>query len=89
MKKIVFSLSRGGKTVKTVRLGDFETKDRAVAAMLGHYRKAPKRGEFYYTIAEEEINAEGTIRSMTFSLCGGRGSFYQKYNRDMLAKMVL
>lgn len=85
----VFNVSRVPKTAKRVNVGDFETIELAEKAMLEHYKALPKRGKFYYSISEDELEDFNGIvmRRMTLCISGG-GPYYKKYTRDDLNRMT-
>lgn len=85
----VFNVSRIPKTAKAVNIGDFETLEQAEKAMMEHFNSTPKRGEFYYTIREDELkDIGGTImRMFSITLSGGAGSYYKKYFPAELKEM--
>lgn len=85
----VFNVYKRFVTAKSVEVGDFETKEEAINAMIEHYKSNAKRGNFAYVISQcelEEIN--GVIfRKTTISLCGTDKKFYHSYTKEELATM--
>lgn len=51
---IVYTVTRYTKT-KTVVVGSYDTEAEAKAAMMEHYHKTPKRGNFFYSIRVEKL----------------------------------
>lgn len=85
----VFNVSRVPKTAKRVNVGDFKTLELAEKAMVEHYKNAPKRGKFYYSISEDELEDFNgvTMRMTTLCLTSG-GPYYKRYGQDELKSMV-
>ena len=50
----VYVVVRYTKT-KSVAVGGYDTEDDAKAAMIEHFRRTPKRGNFYYRITQERL----------------------------------
>lgn len=85
----VFNVRRIPKTAKAVNIGDFETLEQAEKAMIEHFNSTPKRGNFYYSISEDELeDIGGTImRKFSITLSSGAGSYYKKYFPTELKEM--
>lgn len=88
--KKVFHVTRATKTGKSVDVGDFDTVEKAHAAMLKHYKETPKRGNFYYRISEEELEEiNGVVyRKFCMVLCGGGSPYNKRFTRDDLKKLT-
>jgi hypothetical protein len=86
MSRIVFNVSRTTKTGKPVNVGDFDTVEEAQAAMLNHYKAAPKRGQFRYRIREEELEEINGImfRKTCLVIGGDNGPYYKSYAPEEL-----
>ncbi len=78
----VYTVTRRTKT-KTVVVGSYDTETEAKAAMVEHFSSTPKRGNFSYSIAEEELREIGgvTFRSYT------SGRPYSRYTKEQLEAM--
>lgn len=83
----VFSVTRGTKTGGSIHVGDFETKELAETAMLEHYRKTPKRGNFYYQINKEKLEE---IQGITYRMIGffGTDSYLKRYTAAELKQLT-
>lgn len=88
--KTVFSVSRSTKTGRPVNIGDFDTVERAQEAMLEHYRNTPKRGQFWYTIAESVLKEVGgtVFRTISVNLGGSKGPYYKMFRADELKALA-
>lgn len=86
----VFNVSRVPKTAKRVNVGDFDTLEKAERAMVEHYKKEPKRGTFYYSISQDELEDFNgvTMRRTVLCLAGG-GPYYKRYEQDELKDRAL
>ena len=63
--------------------------EQAEKAMIEHFNSTPKKGKFYYTISEDELeDIGGTImRMFSITLSSGAGSYYKKYFPAELKEM--
>ena len=69
---------------KSVAVGGYDTEDDAKAAMIEHFRRTPKRGNFYYRITQERLREIDGI--MFRELDSGSPSW--RYTREQLEAMV-
>lgn len=85
----VFNVARVPKTARRVNVGDFDTLEKAEMAMVEHYKKEPKRGKFYYSISQDELEDFNgvTMRRTVLCLTGG-GPYYKRYEQDELKSMA-
>lgn len=88
--KTVFHVSRSTKTGKTTNVGDFDTVEQAREAMLEHYRKTPKRGQFWYTITQEDLDEiRGIVfRTLCLALSGEDKPYYGRFMADELKSLA-
>lgn len=88
--KKVFHVTRSTKTGKSVNIGDFDTVEQALDAMLKHYREAPKRGKFWYRISEEELKEIGGVMYRQFCLviAGGNRPYNRKFDGKDLKELA-
>ena len=69
---------------KSVAVGGYDTEDDAKAAMIEHFRRTPKRGNFYYRITQERLREIDGI--MFRELDSSSPSW--RYTREQLEAMV-
>ncbi len=88
--KKVFHVTRSTKTGKTVDVGDFDTVEQAHEAMLKHYKETPKRGKFWYTIGQEELEDVGGVvyRKISVILYGDDRPYRKRFMPDELKALV-
>ena len=79
----VYVVVRYTKT-KSVAVGGYDTEDDAKAAMIEHFRRTPKRGNFYYRITQERLREIDGI--MFRELDSSSPSW--RYTREQLEAMV-
>ena len=79
----VYVVVRYTKT-KSVAVGGYDTEDDAKAAMIEHFRRTPKRGNFYYRITQERLREIDRI--MFRELDSSSPSW--RYAREHLEAMV-
>lgn len=79
----VYIVVRYTKT-KSVAVGGYDTEDDAKAAMIEHFRRTPKRGNFYYRITQERLREIDGI--MFRELDSSSPSW--RYTREQLEAMV-
>ena len=79
----VYVVVRYTKT-KSVAVGGYDTEDDAKAAMNEHFRRTPKRGNFYYRITQERLREIDGI--MFRELDSSSPSW--RYTREQLEAMV-
>ena len=79
----VYVVVRYTKT-KSVAVGGYDTEDDAKAAMIEHFRRTPKRGNFYYRITQERLREIDGI--MFRELDSSSPSW--RYTRGQLEAMV-
>ena len=79
----VYVVVRYTKT-KSVGVGGYDTEDDAKAAMIEHFRRTPKRGNFYYRITQERLREIDGI--MFRELDSSSPSW--RYTREQLEAMV-
>ena len=79
----VYVVGRYTKT-KSVAVGGYDTEDDAKAAMIEHFRRTPKRGNFYYRITQERLREIDGI--MFRELDSSSPSW--RYTREQLEAMV-
>ncbi len=79
----VYVVARYTKT-KSVAVGGYDTEDDAKAAMIEHFRRTPKRGNFYYRITQERLREIDGI--MFRELDSSSPSW--RYTREQLEAMV-
>ena len=85
----VFNVTRVPKTAHRINVGDFETLELAEKAMVEHYKKEPKRGKFYYSISEDELeDFDGVTMRRTVLCLTGRGPYYKRYEQGELKSMT-
>lgn len=83
MADVCYVVVRCNKT-KSVGVGGYDTEDDAKAAMIEHFRRTPKRGNFYYRITQEMLREIDSVMFREFdSSCPS-----WKYTREMLEAMV-
>lgn len=86
MEKTVFHVSRATKTGKTVHVGNFDTEAQALSAMLAHFKAAPKRGKFCYSISKDVLREIGGVMFRETCIVGG--TYYKKFMPDELRKLA-
>ena len=79
----VYVVVRYTKT-KSVAVGGYDTEDDAKAAMIEHFRRTPKRGNFYDRITQERLREIDGI--MFRELDSSSPSW--RYTREQLEAMV-
>ena len=79
----VYVVVRYTKT-KSVAVGGYDTEDDAKAAIIEHFRRTPKRGNFYYRITQERLREIDGI--MFRELDSSSPSW--RYTREQLEAMV-
>ena len=79
----VYVVVRYTKT-KSVAVGGYDTEDDAKAAMIEHFRRTPKRGNFYYRITQERLREIDGI--MFRELDSSSPSW--RYTREQMEAMV-
>ena len=79
----VYVVVRYTKT-NSVAVGGYDTEDDAKAAMIEHFRRTPKRGNFYYRITQERLREIDGI--MFRELDSSSPSW--RYTREQLEAMV-
>lgn len=68
---------------KSVEIGSYDTAGAAKTAMIEHFRRTPKRGNFYYRITQEGVREINGISFREFD--SSKPSW--KYTREMLEAM--
>ena len=79
----VYVVVRYTKT-KSVAVGGYDTEDDAKAAMIEHFRRTPKRGNFYYRITQERLRE---IDGLMFRELDSSSPSW-RYTREQLEAMV-
>ena len=79
----VYVVVRYTKT-KSVAVGGYDTEDDAKAAMIEHFRRTPKRGNFYYRITQERLRE---IDGIMFQELDSSSPSW-RYTREQLEAMV-
>ena len=79
----VYVVVRYTKT-KSVAVGGYDTEDDAKAAMIEHFRRTPKRGNFYYRITQERLRE---IDGIMFREVDSSSPSW-RYTREQLEAMV-
>ena len=79
----VYVVVRYTKT-KSVAVGGYDTEDDAKAAMIEHFRRTPKRGNFYYRITQERLRE---IDGIMFRELNSSSPSW-RYTREQLEAMV-
>ena len=79
----VYVVVRYTKT-KSVAVGGYDTEDDAKAAMIEHFRRTPKRGNFCYRITQERLRE---IYGIMFRELDSSSPSW-RYTREQLEAMV-
>lgn len=86
----VYNVTRSMAT-KSQNVGDYQTVEEAIAAMIEHYKNTSKRGNILYRISQDTLEEIGGIvmRYFTVSVSGkGEQPYYKKYNRAELDNII-